>query len=114
MPCHGQTLLRPVTQILVVQVPRLAYPVFAIDTAAETLEFHRDPVDLVLAHLGNLVESTNAHFIQGFLDRRSDSLDLLQVIALSIDVRFVRCIVLPIVIGKIGRVFGSEEIFRIF
>ena len=62
------------------EVARLADPVLAIDSTAETLQLLRYAVDLVFAHLGNLVKAVDAQLIQGPLDRGSDPFDQLQVV----------------------------------
>ena len=69
-----------VTDFLVVQVSGLANPVFAVNAAAKTLQPMSDPVDFILSHLGNLAEAQNAHFVQRFFYRGSDTFDEFEVV----------------------------------
>ena len=45
-------------------------------------ELLRDAVDIVLAHLGNLIETMDTQTFQGFFNGRPDALYFLQVIGL--------------------------------
>ena len=61
--------------LLVVQVSCLADPVFAVDAAAEPLQAVRDAVNIVLAHLGDLIELFDAEFIERLFNGRANALD---------------------------------------
>ena len=43
----------------------------------------RDTIDVVFAHVGDLLEAEDAEFVEGLLDRGPDALDALEVIAQS-------------------------------
>ena len=61
--------------LLVAQVSCLADPVFTVDAAAETLQAMCDAVDIVLAHLGDLIEPFDAEFIERLFNGRANTLD---------------------------------------
>ena len=63
--------------LLVLQSPRLANPVFAVDTASKAFELLGYSIDVIFAHFGNLIEAENTKIVKRLFDRRADTLDLL-------------------------------------
>ena len=62
-------------------------PVLTIDSAVKTLQALGDAVDVVLAHVGNLLEVENAYLVERFLDRGTDALYLFEIVTLSMGLR---------------------------
>ena len=66
---------------LIPQFAGLPDPVFPVDSGTESLQALCDSIDIVLAHVGDLLKAEYTQLVERLLDRRSYTLDHLQVIA---------------------------------